>query len=88
MQFLKCKPEKIEETLSKARDLFAGGSILIDKIQMSELSWTAIFGDGRLKDRDNISGVSVEITKDAGRDAVIVLGTNAQAKNIKKNAKK
>jgi hypothetical protein len=86
MQFLKCKPEKIEETLSKARDLFDGGSILIDKIQMSELSWTAMFGDGRIKDRDNISGVPVETTKDAGRYAIIVLGNNARAP--KKNAKK
>jgi hypothetical protein len=88
MYFLKCKPEKIEEMLSKARDLFAGGSVVIDKIQMSELSWTSVFGDGRLKDRENISGVPVELTKDAGRYAIIVLGLGNYTRVTKKNAKK
>ena len=88
MYFLKCRPENIEEMLLKANALFARGSVVVEKIKMSESSWTEMFGDGRIKDNDNISGVPVEFGEDTGNSALIVLGTKVVQDPVTKQSKK
>jgi biotin-(acetyl-CoA carboxylase) ligase len=86
--YFKCKPEIVAGKIKVAQSMFSMGSIIIKKIVMSELSWIAMFGDDpdtKVTKDMKICGVTVELNDDAGKYAVIYLGTNAPSK---KKAKK
>jgi hypothetical protein len=81
--YFKCKPEIVAGKIKVAQSLFSMGSIIIENIVMSELSWIAMFGDDpntKVTKDMKIFGVPVELKDDAGKYAVIYLGTNAPAK--------
>ena len=91
MEF-RCKPEKIEETLKKARELFEP-----QKVVMAKATWDAMFdvqrdrrtgkalGDDR---KHEFSGVPVEFLDSAGPNAIVVAGETPIAETNEDHKKK
>ena len=97
--YIRCKPYKAEEIILQIRKLAIGGNLKAEKVLMSEESWMEMFGDGRLKDQDNLSWVPVVFSDLTGKDAFVMLGpadvestsavaTKTKAKTKKSKAKK
>jgi len=83
--YFKCKPEILAGNIKVAQSLFSMGNVIIEKIVMSELSWTAMFGDDpntKVTKDMKICGVPVEFNDDAGKYAVIYFGTNAPDEEV------
>jgi hypothetical protein len=83
MMYFKCKPEKVCEAIKAAQSMFSVGNIIVEKIMLSELLWIAMFGDDpdtKVTKDMKILGVPVELNDEAGKYAVIYLGTDTPSK--------
>jgi hypothetical protein len=87
--YIRCNPLKIEETLFKIRKLDEGGNLKVKNVVMSRKVFVELFGEpqyhvdpgtgdksqvsGRTKDSEVLSGVPVEFSAVAGKDAFVML---------------
>lgn len=88
--FLKCKPEKVSETIKAAIELFENSDVSVESVSMSAESFDGLFGEGQSKVRREmaISGIPVKLDDSAREFAVLNLSVADPEPTPEKTEKK